>query len=168
VKALMVLAKFCLGDMKVPALEENAMKDTNILVVEDNPWTRRALTAFISSQKGMKVCGEASNGLETIDIIRHRIPDIVLMDIEMPVLDGLEATRMIKKYWPTIKVVILTMYPNYQADAFAAGADAFLVKSCPVDELISTIHALLRTVTPGEFQDQQDRIISSSLTPHIA
>jgi DNA-binding NarL/FixJ family response regulator len=144
------------------------MKDTSILVVEDNPWARRALTAFISSQKGMKVCAEASNGLETIDMIRHLIPDIVLMDIEMPVLDGLEATRIIKKHWPTIKVVILTMYPNYQADAFAAGADAFLIKGCPVNELISTIHSLLQTTAPGEFQYQQNRKISSSLTPHIA
>lgn len=118
------------------------MKDPNVIIVEDNPRAREALSAFISSQEGMTVSGEASNGLEAINMIGHQNPDIVLMDIEMPVLDGLEATRLIKKRWPGVKVAILTMYPNYQADAVTAGADAFLIKGCPVDEMISTIYTL--------------------------
>jgi len=117
---------------------------TNILVVEDNSRARQALTAYISLQAGIKVTAEASNGLEAINLIKGHAPDIVLMDMQMPVMDGLEATKIIKKNWPQIKIVILTMYPNYQSEALAAGADAFLVKGSSVDEIISTIHAFFQ------------------------
>jgi len=122
--------------------ETNMNDSTNIMVVEDNSRARRALTAYISLQVGIRVTAEASNGLEAINLIRGNAPDIVLMDMQMPVMDGLEATRIIKKNWPQIKIVILTMYPNYQSEALSAGADAFLVKGCSVDEIISTIHSL--------------------------
>jgi DNA-binding NarL/FixJ family response regulator len=91
---------------------------------------------------GIKVSAEASNGLEAINLIKGCAPDIVVMDVQMPVMDGLEATRVIKKNWPQIKIVVLTMYPNYQSEAISAGADAFLVKGCSVNEIISTIHSL--------------------------
>jgi DNA-binding NarL/FixJ family response regulator len=57
----------------------------------------------------------------------------------MPVINGLEATRIIKDRWPEVKVVVLTMYPSHQAEAFAAGADAFLVKGCKAEDLLETI-----------------------------
>ena len=122
---------------------------TNMMVVEDNSRARRALTACMSLQAGIKVTAEASNGLEAVSLINRQVPDIVLMDVQMPVMNGLEATKIIKKNWPTIKIIVLTMYPNYQSEALSAGADAFLVKGCPVKEIISTIHALLQTDEVG-------------------
>lgn len=69
------------------------------------------------------------------------------MDMQMPVMDGLEATKIIKKRWPKVKVIALTMYKNYQSEALSAGADAFLVKGCSVSELVSTVYTLIQTNT---------------------
>jgi len=121
---------------------------TNIIVVEDSSRARRALTAYMSLQAGIRITAEASNGLEAISKIKSSPPDIVLMDMQMPVMDGLEATKIIKKRWPWVKVIALTMYQNYQSEALSAGADAFLVKGCSVAELISTVYDLTQTITP--------------------
>lgn len=109
------------------------------MVVEDNGRARSALIACISLQAGMRITAEASNGREAIEKIKSSHPDVVILDMQMPVMDGLEATRIIKKRWPNVKVIALTMYQNYQPEALSAGADAFLVKGCSVGELISTV-----------------------------
>ena len=64
---------------------------------------------------------------------------MILMDVQIPDLDGLEATRIIKDRWPQVKVVVLTMYGSYRTDALAAGADAFLLKGCSDEELLAAI-----------------------------
>ena len=112
---------------------------TNIMIVEDSSRARCALKALMSQQSGICVTAEASNGQEAIQNIEEKIPDIVLMDVRMPVMDGLEATRIIKSRWPQIKVVAMTMYPDCQSEALYAGADAFLLKGCPVEELLSSV-----------------------------
>ncbi len=124
-------------------------KTTNVMIVEDNIHAHRALKGLLSQQAGIKVTADASNGLEAIDMIGRRQPDLVLMDMCMPVMDGLEATRIIKKNWPHVKVVVLTIYADSKQDATRAGADAFLVKGCPLGELISTVTDL-RTVRRGD------------------
>jgi YesN/AraC family two-component response regulator len=129
-------------------LERSMSNPTNIIVVEDSSRARRALTAYMSLQAGIRITAEASNGLEAISKIKSSPPDIVLMDMQMPVMDGLEATKIIKKRWPWVKVIALTMYQNYQSEALSAGADAFLVKGCSVAELISTVYDLTKTNTP--------------------
>jgi YesN/AraC family two-component response regulator len=127
-------------------------KPTKIMVVENNSRARSALAAFISLQVGIRITAEASNGLEAISKIKSCPPDIVLMDMRMPIMDGLEATKIIKKRWPWVKVIALTMYQNYQSEALSAGADAFLVKGCSVAELVSTVYDLTRTNTITESQ----------------
>jgi DNA-binding NarL/FixJ family response regulator len=112
-----------------------------IIVVEDNCRARSALAACLSLQMGIQITAQASNGLEAIHKITGGPPDIVLMDMQMPVMNGIEATKIIKKNWPQIKIVVLTMYADYRSEALAAGADAFLVKDCSVDEIISIIQA---------------------------
>ena len=97
---------------------------TRIMIVEDNVHARRALKALLSQQDGFAVCGEASNGQEAIRNIKDKTPDIVLMDMRMPVMDGLEATKIIKSIWPQMGVIAMTMYPDCKAEAFSAGADA--------------------------------------------
>jgi CheY-like chemotaxis protein len=110
-----------------------------LLIVDDNPRARRALKVLLSQQAGICVTAEAANGLEALRSINEQAPDIVLMDMRMPVMNGLEATRNIKANWPQIKVVILTMYPDCETEAVTAGADAFLAKGCPLEELLSMV-----------------------------
>jgi YesN/AraC family two-component response regulator len=110
-----------------------------IMIVDDSLHTRHALKALLSQQSEIKVIAEASNGADAIKLLRSQIPDLILMDVRMPVMDGLEATRIIKRDWSQIKVVILSMYPDYQAEALAAGADAFLIKGCALEEMITAI-----------------------------
>jgi DNA-binding NarL/FixJ family response regulator len=85
------------------------------------------------------VVGEAANGQEAVGLLEERRADVVVMDARMPVMDGLEATRLIKHKWPGVKVVVLTLYPTYRAKALAAGADAVLVKGCPPEKLLKAI-----------------------------
>lgn len=126
------------------ALRTNMDEISKLMIVEDSPRARWALKALISQQTGIIVTAEASNGEEAIRNIEKQIPDIVLMDVQMPVMNGLEATRIIKQKWPQIKVVVLTMYPDYQTDIVPAGVDAFLLKGCPAEEITGSIHRLLR------------------------
>ena len=116
---------------------------TKIMIVEDNLHARQALTALLSLQDNVQETMEASNGLEAINSIKKQIPDLVLMDMRMPVMDGLEATRIIKQNWPQIKIVVMTLYSEHQSDALSAGADAFLIKGCSTEMMMSSIHNLI-------------------------
>jgi len=127
-------------------------KPVKIMVVEDNSRARSALAAYLSLQVGIRITAEASNGLEAIGKVKTCPPDIILMDMQMPVMDGVEATKIIKKNWPHIKIVALTMYANYELEALSAGADAFLVKGCSVSEMISAIGAMSRSDEVDNFR----------------
>jgi len=113
-----------------------------LMIVDDNPHARKALSAFISTQDWVKIIGEASNGEDALTEIESQPPDLVLMDVQMPVMDGLQATQIIKKRWPQIKVIVLTIYDDYRLQADQAGADAFLVKGCSMEQMISIIRSL--------------------------
>lgn len=122
-----------------------------IMIVDDSLRARCALKALISQQAGIEVTAEASNGQEAIHTLKQKTPDFVIMDVCMPVMDGLEATRAIKAKWPRVRVIVLTMYPENRAEAFEAGADAFLVKGCSVEEVLSVIHDFQERETRGSF-----------------
>ena len=120
----------------------------SILICDDEPRARQALKALlltrevISNDKSsamIYVVGEARNGYEAVQLVKTIQPDVVVIDACMPGMDGLEATRFIKKNWPQVKVIVLTMYPDQQVGALAAGADAFLLKGCLAETLIETI-----------------------------
>ena len=110
-----------------------------VLIADDRPHSRDGLKALLVTQAEIEIVGEAADGREAVQFVEECQPDVVLMDAKMPVMDGLEATRNIKNQWPEVKVIVLTMYQSYQADALAAGADAFLVKGCGTDELLEAI-----------------------------
>ncbi len=114
----------------------------HIMIVDDNPHARKALSAFISTQDWLEIVSEASNGKDAIDMLECQTPDMVLMDGQMPVMDGFEATRIIKERWPQIKVIVLTIYMDYQLRAQKVGADAFLVKGCSTEEMTTAIRSL--------------------------
>ena len=114
------------------------MEKARILIVDDQASVREGLRTVLELE-GLEIVGEAAEGREAVQLVEKLRPDVVLMDARMPVLDGLEATRLIKEKWPEVKVIVLTMYALHQADALAAGADAFLVKGCPAEELLEAI-----------------------------
>jgi YesN/AraC family two-component response regulator len=111
----------------------------NLMIVDDSSRARFALSAFLSLHERINVVAQASNGLEAVTLMDEQVPDVVLMDMKMPVMDGLEATRIIKSRWPKVKVIILSMYSDYLTEALLSGADQFLVKGCSVDEMMSAI-----------------------------
>jgi len=114
----------------------------SLMIVDDNPHARKALSAFISTQDWVKVTDEASNGEDALAKIENQAPDLILMDVQMPIMDGLQATQIIKNRWPQIKIIVLTIYADYLSQADLAGADAFLVKGCSMEEMKSIIRSL--------------------------
>ena len=110
-----------------------------VLIADDRLSSRDGLKALLATKLEIDIVGEATDGQQAVQLVEQRRPDVVLMDIRMPVIDGLEATRIIKDRWPEMKVIILSMHPSHQADALAAGADVFLVKGCAVEELLEVI-----------------------------
>jgi DNA-binding NarL/FixJ family response regulator len=115
------------------------MQHIRVLIADDCLSSRNGLEALLVTQPGIEIVGEAADGQEVILFVEQCRPDVVLMDIRMPMIDGLAATRMIKARWPEVKVIVLTMYSSHQAEARAAGADAFLVKGCAVEDLLEAI-----------------------------
>jgi DNA-binding NarL/FixJ family response regulator len=110
-----------------------------ILITDDQQPTRQGLKALLSFTAQVEIVGEASNGQEAVQMAGRHQPDVVLMDMHMPVMDGLEATRIIKSRWPGIGIIALTIHPTYRLAAFEAGADAFLLKGCAAELLEKTI-----------------------------
>lgn len=110
-----------------------------VLIAEDGGRARAAVRALLSSWPEFEIVGEVATGQEAIDFVATQRTDVVLMDIEMPGMDGLEATRQIKSRWPEIGVVILTMYHAYLNAALMAGADAFFSKDEHPDEWLTAL-----------------------------
>ena len=103
----------------------DAMRPVKILIVDDSPLSRKGMRALLSTQPGLQVTGEASNGQEAVEQAGLLCPDVILMDAQMPCMDGLTATRLVRERYPSIGVIILTMYVNYRQAALEAGAAAF-------------------------------------------
>jgi YesN/AraC family two-component response regulator len=110
-----------------------------ILIADDRKPSRNGLKALLNTEAEIELVGEAADGREVVQLVEEYQPDVVLMDIRMPVMNGLEATQIIKNRWPHVRVIMLTLYPSYQGDALAAVADAFLLKGCEAEELYEAI-----------------------------
>jgi DNA-binding NarL/FixJ family response regulator len=106
-----------------------------VLVVDDQPRARQSLKALLATWPQVEEIREACNGQQAIQLVEESQSDIVLMDVLMPEMDGLQATRLIKSRWPKIHVIVLTMYGEYLDDAVAAGADGFFIKGEPPERL---------------------------------
>ncbi len=110
-----------------------------ILIADDRPPSRNGLRALMASWPAVEAVYEAADGLEALQLAEDLQPDVVLMDVRMPVMDGLEATRLLKSRWPAIKIIALSMSDGYRADAMTAGADGFLTKGGPAKDLLDTV-----------------------------
>jgi DNA-binding NarL/FixJ family response regulator len=117
-----------------------------IVIVDDHPVVREGIGAMLKREPDFKIVGEASNGQEAIEKERELSPDVMLMDLRMPEVDGVEAITRIKAEKPEIKFIILTTYSDdeYIFRGIAAGARAYLLKDAPRDELFKAIRAVSR------------------------
>lgn len=115
-----------------------------ILTVDDHPVLRKGLAALVNAEPDLKLVAEASNGKEAIDAFRSHRPDITLMDIQMPGLDGIEAIHIIRSEFPDARIIVLTTYTGdaQVVRALKAGARAYVLKGHVTDELLDTIRAV--------------------------
>jgi DNA-binding NarL/FixJ family response regulator len=116
-----------------------------IVLAEDHQLIREGLRTLLEKELGMEVIGEAGDGEAAVQLARELLPDIVIMDVTMPSLDGIGATRQIISELPSIKVIALSMYSNklFVMDMFEAGASGYLLKECASAELEHAISAVL-------------------------
>ena len=115
---------------------------TRVLIADDSVRTRDGLRALLATKSDIKVVGEAANGQEALRLIAEQQPDVVLMDLQMPVLNGFEAIRRVKQEWPGVLIIALTMYASERNAAFAAGADAFIIKGGAADHLLRLVQSV--------------------------
>ena len=122
------------------------MSSVRILIADDHALVRRGLRALLEAQPGWEVCAEAANGREAVKKAKQLGPNIVIMDITMPDLNGLEATRQIVKVAPKTEVLILTMHESEEIvkDVFAMGGRGYVLKSDAERDLVSAVDALSR------------------------
>ena len=131
------------------------VKALRILIVDDQRRTRQSLKALLATKFQSMEVHEAANGFEAIRCVEEYQPAVVLMDARMPELDGIEATRMIKTQSARIPVIVLSMYAEYQAAALAAGADAFISKGEPPEQLLAALTSVANYTEEPESQDDQ-------------
>ena len=114
-----------------------------VLIADDSVRARNGLRALLTTWPELEVVGEVANGQEAVRLVAERRPDVVLMDLQMPVMDGLQATRLIKTAWPAVSVVVLTSHADQQAAARAAGADTFVIKGSAPERLVSALGVII-------------------------
>lgn len=121
-----------------------------ILLVDDKALFRTAIAELVDGQDGLEVVGEAENGLEAVEKARALKPDVVVMDIEMPVMDGVQATRLIREQVPNARVLILTVSESddHLLEAIRFGAQGYLLKNLRPAELYSMVRAAMRNESP--------------------
>ena len=117
-----------------------------ILVADDHHVVRRGLVFFLKTQKEIEIIGEAGNGEEAVKMAQQLKPELILMDLSMPVMNGIEATKEIKRLLPNVKIMILTSFSDSDnvIPAIEAGASGYQLKDIQPDELVRTIKQLMR------------------------
>jgi len=141
-----------------------------ILAVDDHPLLRDGIASVIEGQVDMQLVAEASNGVEAVELCLLHRPDITLMDIQMPLMNGIDATHSIRQAWPEARIVVLTTYKgDVQAQrAMAAGASGYLLKGMLRRELVDTIrsvHAGKRSIPIEIALDLAQRVNDAPLSP---
>ena len=133
---------------------ESMTEPISVLIVDDHPLFRSGVSSLLGSQTDMRIVGEASDGLEALALFRQHRPDVTLMDLQMPRMDGVEAIEAIRAEFPNARIIVLTTYKgDAQAlRALKAGASGYLLKSLLHKELVETIRVVVagRRVIPPE------------------
>jgi DNA-binding NarL/FixJ family response regulator len=119
----------------------------SVLVVDDNTVIRQALCQFFGAEADFEICGEAENGREAIEKAQKLHPDLIVLDISMPVMNGLEAARVLKRLMPTVPLIMFSAFINAFTEkaAQSAGASALVSKSMPMSVLLDKARAVCST-----------------------
>jgi len=155
------------------------MDKINVLIVDDHGMVRQGLKTYLNLMEDIKVVGEAQNGAEAVAQVRHHKPDVVLMDLVMPGMDGIEATRRIREIHPDTKVIVLSSFTEDDKvfPAIKSGAAGYLLKDISPTDLANAIRAVTQGKTQlhpdiakklmNQFVDPKARVegISEDLTP---
>jgi two-component system, NarL family, response regulator LiaR len=138
-----------------------------VIIADDHPLVRRAIRSILDPLEDMKVVAEASDGIEAIDYATKLNPDVVIMDIGMPKVNGLEATRQIKERYPDIAILILTVYEDNEhiVGLLKAGAAGYLIKDIFGEELVHAIHNVVSGETVLSNQVAQQLIKYAATYP---
>jgi len=134
------------------------MDTIRILVVDDHQVVREGLRHMLELEADMEVVGEASDAKETLTQVESLSPEIILMDIKMPGVDGIELTRQLKEKLPACNVIMLTLYDEYLAEAIEAGAAGYLLKDIKREELIKAIRAVHQGRSPLNLSLSRDQL----------
>ncbi|MEZ5114674.1 MAG: response regulator transcription factor [Candidatus Nanopelagicales bacterium] len=132
---------------------------TRLVIVDDQVMVRTGLRMVLDAEDDLEVVGEAGNGTDAVALVAREVPDVVLMDVRMPGMDGLEATRRITSAHPEVAVIVLTTFDldDYVYGALRGGASGFLLKDAPADDLVAAI----RVVAQG------DALLAPSITRRL-
>jgi DNA-binding NarL/FixJ family response regulator len=122
-----------------------------LLIADDHALVRSGLRSMLEREPGIEIVGEARNGREAVELCRSLRPDLVLMDVRMPDMDGLEATRAIKRELPETGVLMVTMHENrdYMLEATKAGAAGYVLKDAARDELVDAVRRVGHHALPS-------------------
>ena len=117
-----------------------------IVIADDHPQIRASLRRVLELKEGIEVVGEAANGAEAVDVVERLGPDVVVMDLNMPVMDGIEATALISEQHPSVRVVAFTSVTDggVLADALKAGAAGYILKGDPPEDFVDALRRAAR------------------------
>jgi DNA-binding NarL/FixJ family response regulator len=120
-----------------------------ILVVDDHETVRRGVCSLLESHKNVEICGEAANGQEAIEKASRQYPDLIILDVTMPALDGFAAARQIRTFLPDVPIIMLSMHEgqHIELQAQQAGAQGFVSKSAAGQVLLKAVNAVLQGQT---------------------
>lgn len=121
------------------------MRVIKVLIADDQELIRQSLKIVLSANKDIEVVGTVCNGNEVVESVRKYKPDVILMDVRMPEMDGVQCTKIIKESYPNIKIIVLTTFDDdeYIFNALKYGASGYLLKGVSMDELIKAIHTVV-------------------------
>jgi len=141
-------------------------KDIRIVLVDDHEIVRRGLRRMLELEKDIKVVADCANANEAFSQVEKLSPDIILMDIKMPEVNGVEATRVLKEKKPACKIIMLTLYDEYIVQSLEAGADGYLLKDARCTELTQAIRQVYQSKRPqeecGELVEEVDLVLPPS------
>ena len=125
--------------------EDEGVRRARVLIVDDHDLIRESTQLMLEGEPDLEVVGEAANGHHALELCRQLRPDLVLMDVRMPEMDGLTATREIKKEMPAISVLMVSAYESedYRREAASAGATDYILKDAERYQLLEAVHAAL-------------------------
>ncbi|MCG8515011.1 MAG: response regulator transcription factor [Halanaerobiales bacterium] len=114
-----------------------------LMIVDDHPFFRQGVSLFLDGVEWVDLVGEADNGKKALDILHQQPVDLVLMDLQMPEIDGIETTKQVLEEWPTVKVLVLTSFNSWDQvyQALQAGASGYLLKNAKPEQLLAAIRA---------------------------